>query len=162
MNTELRVSASQPHGEGKITEYGCRNTRLLEHGNQVTAPLRTVTQEWSGPTSRKISRNQGSHRADTPRPNASAISTMSGDARPAFAQADRHGQLARLNVGWECHMRYSPWAAHGNQTNADIPTQPSRVRVCACVKCPGCSQTKVDEDEHVAQAHVAVGDLPPV
>ena len=84
-----------------------------------------------------------------------------GDARPAFAQADRHGQLARLNVGGNVAHVIRHEQRTGNQTNADS-THPAeqgqgvRLRVEGA---QGRDQTEVDEDEHVTQTHVAVGVL---
>ena len=42
-----------------------------------------------------------------------------GDARPAFAQAHRHGQLARLNVGGNVTHVIRHEQRAGNQTDAD-------------------------------------------
>ena len=159
------IQRAQPHGEGKNNRVHERhNTRLLEHGNQVAAAAR--------PYGHAGVDGRADQQEDQQEPGVLIEQEYAqtqcqrhlhdvGDARPAFAQADRHGQLARLNVGGNVTYVIRHEQRTGNQTNADS-TNPAEqgqgVRLCV-EGAQGRNQTKVDEDEHIAQAHVAVGVL---
>ena len=159
------IQRAQPHGEGKNNRVRERNnTRLLEHRDQLAAAARPHGHAGvDGRADQQEDQQEPGVLVEQEHAQAQCQSHLHnvGDARPAFAQAHRHGQLARLNVGGDVTHVIRHEQRAGNQADADSThpaEQGQRVRL-RVEGAQGRDQTKVDEDEHIAQAHVAVGVL---